>query len=270
MSDSGRDSKSGGSHGGLVVVTDSFTDDDSGTSSEVGHSLNFGRSAVNYGDFPPCFHSPRAMISWVFHTIKALVLTLLSLGQKLMCCRSRKKSGAGGAGFRGSGLPTSISSTNQSPNDLESWDWDDNPSEIVIESRKPETVQDHIEAYRSSLQEAKRQASLSKDEEQARAEAAEAEAEANLFADMTPTVIAPKKLFVGSKSASGSTSSRGGRKMSNRLGVRDDLTDPILAMGDELDDWGSGAGSNAGWQAEDDDISEVLKETKKQNRKSES
>ena len=131
---------------------------------------------------------------------------------------------------------------------MESWDWDDNPTEIVIGSKKPETVQDHIEAYRSSLQEAKRQASVSKDEE----DAAEDEPDVNLFADMTPTVIAQKKLFVGPRSSEGSISSRGGRRQSNRLGVRDDLTDPILAMvrSESLAVFGFAVSQRKFWQEE--------------------
>lgn len=122
--------------------------------------------------------------------------------------------------------------TFQSPNDLESWDWDDSPSEIVIGGkREPETVQDHISAYRESLQEAKakRQMSLSGQREDEGEE--EEEPEPDLFADMTPTVIKQKKLFVGPTGSDTSSKGSGARrKSSSRLGVRDDLTDPILSM----------------------------------------
>ena len=107
------------SGGGRVVLTDLIVEDEYATSNASSSASGLGglrlASAVQYGNYPPCFHSPKTMIAWVFHTIKALVLTVLSLGQRLMCCFKRKKSAGGGgpAGFRGTGLPTSISSSSQ-------------------------------------------------------------------------------------------------------------------------------------------------------------
>ncbi|XP_059087858.1 receptor-binding cancer antigen expressed on SiSo cells-like isoform X2 [Tigriopus californicus] len=192
------------------------------------------------------------MMLWLVHTLKAILFTTLSLLQRLICCGRKKARHASQSlpkfNPRGSG---------SQGGDLDDWNrWEEDPEIVIGTPKKPETVQDHIAAYRESLQDARKQRQQSEPNE-----APPPPEEDSLFAELEPTVVKQKKVYIGPSIARGSSTS--GRKNS-RLAVQEDMTDPIMAMGDELAEWGSTAGSNSGWQPEDDDLSEVLRETRKE------
>ena len=105
---------------------------------------------------------------------------------------------------------------------MSSWDsWGDDPD---LQRRAPETVADHIRAYRESIQEEAARRKLSTEASQETQEQ-----EKDLFAELAPKVQRQKKVYVG-----GTSESRGGRAAApaskSRLGVQDQMADPFLAM----------------------------------------
>ena len=134
--------------------------DHSAASSDGDSSSN--AAATDDGDVPHGFHpgvasasclkatkppTPARMLSCLLNTAKALVLTILSVLRKVLCFWRREKSTGGFSEIDRSHFPASRSAaTGGGGNDLTSWDsWDDGqPSEIVIGSKEPETVDDHI------------------------------------------------------------------------------------------------------------------------------
>ncbi len=84
-------------------------------------------------------------------------------------------------------------------------------------------MQDHIQAYRDSLQEARRQAAQRQDS--AEREEQQQEQEQDLFAELQPEVRRQKKLYVGPRET------RERKSSASRLGVQSETAmDPILAM----------------------------------------
>ena len=116
-------------------------------------------------------------------------------------------------------------------------DWDS--CEVVVDKPNiPQTTSDHIAAYRQHVAVA-RQASVTEEKEQ----------EQDLFSDMTPSIKKQKKIFVGKESPS---------QRNSRLTAQN--IDPINTMGAELGNWGD---QNTGWEPEDEDIIDVMKEQKR-------
>lgn len=119
----------------------------------------------------------------------------------------------------------------------QSWDndWGANETENNVSK---------IEQYRSQLI---RQRSESKSES--------AEREMNFFADMEPQSVRQAKVFVGTNSYQDSRS---------RLSVSNDQTyQPVADTG--LKDWNESQ-ENAGWDAEEEDVSNILKEHRKMRK----
>ena len=126
------------------------------------------------------------------------------------------------------------------------WEDDDWEScEVVVDKSNipeaPKTTSDHIAAYRQHVTVA-RQVSISE----------EKELEQDLFSDMAPEIKKQKKIFVGKESPS---------QRQSRLTAQN--IDPIITMGAELGNWGD---QNTGWEAEDEDLIDVLKEQKRVKR----
>ena len=116
-------------------------------------------------------------------------------------------------------------------------DWDS--CEVVVDKPNiPQTTSDHIAAYRQHVEVA-RQASVTEEKEM----------EPDLFSDMAPSIKKQKKIFVGKKNPS---------QRENRLSAQN--TDPINTMGAELGNWGD---EITGWEPEDEDIIDVMKEQKR-------
>lgn len=226
----------------------------SSTASSIADSLISDHAPNTNQDLDPPYDWPdlSMMMLWLVHTLKAILFTALSLLQRVICC-GRKK-----ARHASQSLPKfNPRGTASSGGDLDDWNrWEDDPEIVIGASKKPETVQDHIAAYRESLQDARKKRNQSEPNE-----GPPPPEEDSLFAELEPTVVKQKKVYIGPASSRGSSIS--GRR-SSRLAVQEDMTDPIMAMGDELAEWGSTAGSNSGWQPEDDDLSEVLRETRKE------
>lgn len=145
------------------------------------------------------------------------------------------------------------------------WDsWNDGFEVVVTggsNSRKkiePETVADHISAYRQSLQEAR----LQKQQQQEDLEKEQKERQdRDLLAQLEPQVKQQRKVFVGS---SGGKKQR--KSSASRLGVQEEASDPILSMGNDLADWdqGGSGGAAGGW--EEEDLSEEIREQRRKNR----
>jgi len=115
----------------------------------------------------------------------------------------------------------------------------------------PRTTTDHISAYRQHMILAK-QKSLEEAKERE-----EGKAEQDLFSDMAPTIKRQKKVFVGERGGAAEQGSR----------LRAVEHDPLMSAGAELGSWEDGGSSNtAGWQPEDDDLGEVLREQKRSRR----
>ena len=73
--------------------------------------------------------------------------------------------------------------------------------------------------------------------------------EPDLFSDMAPSIKKQKKIFVGKENLS---------QRESRLSAQN--TDPINIMGAELGNWGD---EITGWEPEDVDIIDVMKEQKR-------
>ena len=73
--------------------------------------------------------------------------------------------------------------------------------------------------------------------------------EPDLFSDMAPSIKKQKKIFVGKESPS---------QRNSRLTAQN--IDPINTMGAELGSWGD---QNTGWEPEDEDIIDVMKEQRR-------
>merc|ERR1719370_2441537 len=84
------------------------------------------------------------------------------------------------------------------------------------------------------------------------------EAEADLFSDMAPTIRKQKKIFIGDRGG-GVGEERGSR-------LRAVEQDPLMTAGAELGSWEEGSATTAGWQPEDEDLGDVLREQKRSRR----
>jgi len=150
----------------------------------------------------------------------------------------------------------------------EDWDrWDDGLTEVVVgaASAKPNSVEDHIRAYREAKRRATEEAEVEEEEEQV-------EPERDLLASLEPTVVRQKKVYVGAR---GTASTEYKRQKSNRLGVQESVADPLLAKGGELEDWGSNEQTGwqamstlpgMGWQAEDEGTLELVREVRREHK----
>jgi len=116
----------------------------------------------------------------------------------------------------------------------------------------PRTTTDHISAYRQHMILAKQKSEEAKERE-------DAAAEQDLFSDMAPTIKRQKKIFVGEQRGGS-----GGAEQGSRLRAVEQ--DPLMCAGAELGSWEDGTSNTAGWQPEDDDLGEVLREQKRSRR----
>lgn len=197
------------------------------------------------------------MLKWMLGTVKALLLTGLSFVTLILRCGRKKKLASGGYTqvdqSQQHKLPHNLN--NQSAAD-EEWDrWDDGPTEVVVgtAAARPNSVEDHIRAYREAKRRATEETEMEEDEQ--------LEPERDLLASLEPTVVRQKKVYVGARSTP-STEYR--RQKSSRLGVQESVADPLLAKGGELEDWGSN--EPTGWQAEDEGTLELVREVRREQR----
>ncbi|XP_023336605.1 uncharacterized protein LOC111707698 [Eurytemora carolleeae] len=168
------------------------------------------------------------MLSFILAKIKAVILSLIKLFGRCLCClRKRRNSDLG--------TQLTITSINKNENEPDSWDEWGSP-EIVISDKKPSTTSEHIEAYRQHLAITRQ-----------KSEEPEPEEMMDLFVDMAPKIRKQKKIFVGKEE----------KPASSRLAIRPECTDPVLALGSELESWGEG-GTEAGW-SEDSSLDDLLK-----------
>lgn len=205
------------------------------------------------------------MIATVFSALKALILTILNVfrrGYKLIIERRRRHPsydndsnyplldsvvstvpGGGGGGENGD-------------------NWDDSwTHEDSFGSKKELTVTDHIAAYRESLlhQKSRNLSSASSNHELNHKIGGNAAGGDNttavedmMFAELAPTSIKQKKIYVGPK-----------EKERNRLSISDSAAnvDPFMYRSDKLEDWNDDA--DEGWEAtNEEDIKKIIKEQK--------
>ena len=178
------------------------------------------------------------MIAFLLNKFKSIVLGILDLLNKIICCKKKQR--------HHSGIPLhKNNSTLNSSDDVGGTNWDDDgwdSCEVVVDKSNvpaaPQTTSDHIAAYRQHVSVA-RQKSLSEEKEE----------EPDLFSDMAPQIKKQQKIYVGKDSPN---------QRKNRLVAQN--IDPIITMGAELGNWGD---ENTGWEAEDEDIIDVMKEHKR-------
>jgi len=181
------------------------------------------------------------MIASLISNIKALILTVLVLIKKVLCCAKRKKNleEDDELSFVAVHRPSGNPSQGDNLSNWETWG----------EERRPDTVADRIQAYRQSVQ--KKQEPAKTDE------AAPGTADEDIFADLAPKVQRQQKHYIGPKTET---------SPSNRLSCSSETdADPIFAQGGELTNWGETPG---GWEAEDEDLNLVLKEQRRATRSS--
>ena len=182
------------------------------------------------------------MIAYLLNKIKSVILGALNLISKILCCiKKRRRSSDLGIPVNN---PNATSKFSNEVGGETNWDdWDS--CEVVIDKSNipeaPKTTSDHIAAYRQHVAVA-RQNSVTEEEKP----------EEDLFSDMAPEIKKQKKVFVGKESPS---------QRQSRLSAQN--VDPIITMGAELGNWGD---QNTGWEAEDEDLIDVLKEQKKAKR----
>jgi len=194
------------------------------------------------------------MIACIINKLKSLILASLNLVSKILCCmkKRRRSSDAGIPVKAGSSscdtLMTSMAEGAHWGDD----DWE--ACEVVIDRgdptrppSPPRTTTDHISAYRQHM-------ILNKQ----KSEEVKEEAEADLFSDMAPTIRKQKKIFIGDRGGGG------GEERGSRLRAVEH--DPLMSAGAELGSWEEGSAHTAGWQPEDEDLGEVLREQKRSRR----
>lgn len=176
------------------------------------------------------------MIAYLLNKIKSIILGVLHLINRIMCCIKKRRLSSD------SGIPLHMDNgANKSSSFTEETSWDEewDSCEVVVDNPSvPKTTNDHIAAYRQHVAVA-RQKSVSE----------EKEVEPDLFSDMAPQIKKQKKVFVGKESPT---------QRQSRLSALN--TDPIMTMGAELGNWGD---QNTGWDPEDEDIIHVMKGQRK-------
>lgn len=197
------------------------------------------------------------MLACIVNKLKSIILASLNLLSKIICCikRRRRSSDAGIPLKAGS---ASCDTLMNSVAEGAHWGEDDwEACEVVIDRgdptrspSPPRTTTDHISAYRQHMILAKQKSEEAKEREDA--------TEQDLFSDMAPTIKRQKKVFVGERRGNGA-------EQGSRLRAVEQ--DPLMSAGAELGTWEDGGSSNAaGWQPEDDDLGEVLREQKRSRR----
>jgi len=175
------------------------------------------------------------MIAYLLNKLKSLILAVLDLFRKMICCIKRQR--------HNSGIPLHnkpVASGFHKDMEDTSWDnegWD--ACEVVVDRVEipaaPRTTSEHIAMYRQNVA-VSRQKSVPDNEE----------SEPDLFSDMTPQIKKQKKLFIGPKSSVSEQS---------RLNIEN--IDPVMTMGSELGNWEE---QKAGWDPEDEDIMDAVRD----------
>jgi len=201
-----------------------------------------------------------AMISYFFRMVKNIFLIILNLIRNIFCFWKKNS-------VKNHQSPSNDStnysgyerlSTQEANDQMSNWDsWDeDGPLEVVVGSASigPTTVEEKIQAYRESIR-TKKDDFAEEDQEPSAEE---------LFADMAPTVIRQKKVYIGNTNSTTSASAQNSGDISvlrGRLLATENAYDPVLSQGATLDDWGSNP--SGGWDVEDDDLGVAIRESRK-------
>ena len=180
----------------------------------------------------------------LLNKIKSLVLGILGLISKLLCCiRKRRRSSDLGIDVNNLNSPSKFINDDTGATNWDNDDWDS--CEIVIDKQNvpdaPNPTPDPITAYRQHLV-TTRQNSAKED----------TAPDTDLFSDMAPHIKIQQKLFIGKESPSQSI---------NRLQAQN--IDPMMTLGTELGNWED---QDTGWDPEDDDLINVLKQQKRNKR----
>lgn len=189
------------------------------------------------------------MLVCVANKLKSIFLGILNLIGRILCCVKKRRRSSD------SGIPVSTVSGGQGCDSLlnsvaeaSHWgedDWDN--MEVVIDKGDPtrgeeqRSTSEHISAYRHH-------------QAAARQKSEEVLEEPDLFSDMVPTIKKQKKVFIGQAPR---------QEQGSRLKAVEQ--DPLVGLGAELGSWEE-AGNPGGWEAEDGDMGEVLRETRRSRR----
>ncbi|CAH1970347.1 unnamed protein product [Acanthoscelides obtectus] len=175
------------------------------------------------------------IFSVVITKLKSLVLLLVNLFGRALCCFKRRRRDS-----NSECVPLTHVVSGRGEESFQNWEWEDN-----LAQKEPKTVQDHIELYRKQ----KTQAVLLK-------ESNEAEEQLNFFEDMTPKITKQTKILLNTGQQEANKTS------GNRLSLDESSVDSIIT--DELREWDE----SSGWESDllDQDAQKALREKKRQER----
>ncbi|EDS27212.1 conserved hypothetical protein [Culex quinquefasciatus] len=178
----------------------------------------------------------------VMTRVRHLLLTIVALFKKLLCCFSRRRRPSSAGAGPGDAQLSSVNVVRDSArykNVVEKdWNsWDDTPA----------TVEEHIERYREKLV-----APVSPPEPPP-------EEQIDFFQDMAPKIVTQTKICIASEG-------EGGQSQFARLTA----SNVDIPIGDGLDDWEDeegGGGRGAGWDdADENTTKQLIRETRKELR----
>ncbi|XP_078049929.1 uncharacterized protein LOC144476684 [Augochlora pura] len=178
-------------------------------------------------------------MEFIVNRLKALVVLLLGIFRRAMCClRRRRRSSCDSIPLSAVGV---VPSTTNNTAESEQWDqWEENPV-VVVPDKPVNTIQAKIEQYRQ-------QASKPTDVPE--------EQQTNFFEDMTPRITRQTKILVKDKKSETVSWN------SSKFAV---INNPILS--NELEEWEDNI---VGWEEETSkefgDATKTLREQKRQER----
>ncbi|VEN36039.1 unnamed protein product [Callosobruchus maculatus] len=176
------------------------------------------------------------IISVVVNKIKCLILLIVNLFRRALCCFKRRRRDS-----NSECEPLTHVVSGRDEESFQNWEWEEN-----LAHKEPKTVQDHIELYRKQ----KTQAVKSKDWN-------ELEEQLNFFEDMTPNITKQMKVVLNTNQHHETNQSSG-----NRLNFDENCVNAIIT--EELREWDE----SSGWENEllDHDAQKALREKKRQER----
>lgn len=177
-------------------------------------------------------------MEFIVNRLKALVVLLLGVFRRAMCClRRRRRSSCDSIPLAAVGVVPNANNTVES----EQWDqWEENPV-VVVPDKPVNAIQAKIEQYR---QQASKPADVPEEQH------------TNFFEDMTPRITRQTKILVKDKASENASWN------SSKFAV---ITDPIPS--NELQEWED---NTVGWEEETSkefgDAAKTLRELKRQER----
>lgn len=180
-------------------------------------------------------------VEFLVNRLKALVLLLLGVFRRAMCClRRRRRSSCDSIPLSAVGVIPNAS--NNSNTELEKWDrWEENPV-VVVPDRPVNVVQSKIKQYRQQMIKS--------------TEPPDDEQQPNFFEDMTPRITRQTKILIKDKRAENAS------RNSTKFAV---VNDPVPT--NELKEWED---NTASWEEETSEefgnLTKALRDQKRRER----